>query len=100
MSRLRRAALLSCLVGAACATPRSTPADVLERRVAHLEELILQREAALQFLDEAYAAKLEADARPQPGTVYGVDIRPDLALGQYEGALAAPVTIVEAFDFG
>ena len=105
MHRLPSAALRVCLLsllsllGAACATPRSTPLDILERRVQHLEQLILEREEALRFLDQAYEAKLDADARPKPGTVYGVDIQPNLALGQAIGSPAAPVTIVEGFDF-
>jgi len=97
----RRAALLACLLGAACVKNRPSPEMVaLESRVAHLEEVIAQREDALKFLDQAYEAKLDSETRPKPGTVYGVDIQPNLALGQVEGSLAAPVTIVEAWDFG
>jgi protein-disulfide isomerase len=97
--RLQATALLACLLGVACATPRSTRLDMLERRLDHLEQLIVAREAALKFLDQAYEAKLDADARPRPGTVYAVDIQPDLAIGQVIGSPAAPVTIVEAWDF-
>lgn len=114
MPRLRRAALLACLLGAACATPRSTPADVLDRRVARLEEQVgrlgeqigrleealARRADALAFLDEEYAARRDAEARPRPGVIYAVDIEPDLAIGQVIGPASAPVTIVEAWDFG
>lgn len=105
MPRLRRAALLACLLGAACAgaacaTPRSTPADLLARRVARLEEQLARRADALAFLDQEYAERRDAEARPRPGVVYAVDIQPDLAIGQVIGSPAAPVTIVEAWDFG
>jgi hypothetical protein len=97
----RRAVLLACLVGAACSKNRpSVEVIALESRVAHLEEVLAQREEALKFLDYAYQQKVEAETRPVPGTVYGVDIQPDLALGQALGSPAALVTIVEAWDFG
>lgn len=71
----------------------------LEERVAKLEKNLAEREEALQFLEIAYQQQAEAQSKPVAGTVYGVDIAANLALGQYEGALAAPVTIVEAWDF-
>jgi hypothetical protein len=74
--------------------------DMLERRLDHLEQVILEREEALKFLDQAYESKLDSEARPKPGTVYGVDIQPNIALGQVIGSPAALVTIVEAWDFG
>lgn len=93
--------LLACLASAACYKNRpSTELATLEGRVAHLEEVLAQREEALKFLDLAYQARLEAEAQPKPGTVYGVDIAPNLALGQVLGSPTAPVTVVEAFDFG
>jgi hypothetical protein len=96
-----RALLLTSLLGAAC-SKNKPPVELiaLESRVAHLEELIAQREEALKFLDAAYEAKLESEARPRPGTIYGVDIQPNLALGQVAGSPSALVTIVEAWDFG
>jgi hypothetical protein len=96
-----RALMLASLLGAAC-SKNKPPVELiaLESRVAHLEEVIAQREEALKFLDEAYQARLEAEARPKPGTIYGVDIQPNLALGQVEGPPSALVTIVEAWDFG
>ena len=93
--------LLACLAGAACSKNRPSPELVtLEGRVAHLEEVLAQREEALKFLDLAYQARLDSEAQPKAGMVYGVDIQQDLALGQTLGSPAAPVTIVEAFDFG
>lgn len=98
-----RPALLACLLCVACTKNGPGPSVeviALESRVAHLEEVLAQREDALKFLEFAYEQKVEAETKPTPGTVYGVDIQPDLALGQVEGSPAALVTIVEAFDFG
>jgi hypothetical protein len=93
--------LLACLAGAACSKNRPSPElATLEGRVAHLEEVLAQREDALKFLDQAYQARLDAETQPKAGTVYGVDISQNLALGQVLGSPTAPVTIVEAFDFG
>jgi hypothetical protein len=97
----RRAALIACLLGAACSkNGPSVEVISLESRVAHLEEMLAKREEALAFLDKAYEATIEAETKPKPGTIYGVDIQPDLALGQAAGSPAALVTIVEAWDFG
>src|SRR5262249_35842701 len=97
-----RALLLASLLGVACASKGKPPVELiaLESRVAHLEELLAQREEALKFLDAAYEARLEQETKPRPGAIYGVDIRPNLALGQVEGSPSALVTIVEAWDFG
>jgi hypothetical protein len=98
--RLRSAVLLAALLGSACYRSGSSPELVkLEGRVAHLEEVLARREDALKLLeqDEARAA---AEAQPQAGTVYGVDIQQNIALGQTLGSPAALVTIVEAWDFG
>jgi hypothetical protein len=96
----RRTALLACLLGAACSKNQPSPALVsLEARVAQLEETLARREDALKFLDLAYEARLEQETRPQPGTIYGVDVQPNVALGQVVGAPDALVTIVEAWDF-
>jgi len=54
---------------------------------------------ALEFLSNAYEARLEQEAKPQPGKIYGVDIQPNVQLGQVEGSPEALVTIVEAWDF-
>jgi hypothetical protein len=95
--------LLAGLLGAACAKPRpATPPTelaALEGRVAQLEELLAKREEALKFLDLAYEARLESESRPEPGKIYGVDIQPNVALGQVHGSPQALVTIVEAWDF-
>jgi protein-disulfide isomerase len=95
-----RAALLACLLGAACVKNRPPPEMAsLEARVSQLEQMLAKREDALAFLDSAYEQRLESEAKPQPGKVYGVDIQPDLALGQVIGSPQAPVTIVKAWDF-
>jgi hypothetical protein len=89
--------LLACLLAAACSTNRQIVA--LEERITQLETMLEKREEALKFLELAYEAKLESETRPQPGTVYGVDIQPNVALGQIIGPPQALVTIVEAWDF-
>ena len=99
--RLRSAVLLAALLGSACYRNGSSPELVkLEGRVAHLEEVLARREDALKFLEQAYEARAEAEVQPQAGTVYGVDIQQNVALGQTMGSPSALVTIVEAWDFG
>jgi hypothetical protein len=72
----------------------------LEARVARLEKKLAKVDAdALEFLSNAYEARLEQEAKPQPGKIYGVDIQPNVQLGQVEGSPEALVTIVEAWDF-
>jgi len=96
-----RALLLACLLGTACSKNRPSPElSSLEARVAHLEEVLAQREDALKFLDLAYEARLDAETKAKPGTIYGIDIQQNVALGQVEGSPSALVTIVEAWDFG
>jgi protein-disulfide isomerase len=114
--RHHRAVLLACLLGTACAKPpppaavtapppaavtASPPAEVaaLEARVARLERMLAKREEALAFLDAAYQQRLEQETRPEPGTIYGVDIRQNIALGQVLGSPDALVTVVKAWDF-
>lgn len=72
----------------------------LETRVARLEAKLakVDREA-LEFLAMAYDQQVEQQTKPQPGVVYGVDIAPNLQLGQWEGSPDALVTVIEAFDF-
>jgi hypothetical protein len=87
---------------ATSATPESTAgaSGDLESRVARLEKKLakVDREA-LEFLSSVYEQRLEQETRPQPGVVYGVDIQPDVQLGQVEGSPEALVTIVEAWDY-
>jgi hypothetical protein len=72
----------------------------LDARVARLEKKLAKvDQGALEFLAMAYEARMEQEAKPQPGTVYGVDIQPNIQLGQVEGSPEALVTIVEAWDF-
>lgn len=72
----------------------------LEARVARLERKLVKVDRdALDFLAYAYEQKVESETKAQPGTVYGVDIQPDVQLGQVEGSPEALVTIVEAWDF-
>jgi hypothetical protein len=72
----------------------------LEARVARLEKKLAKVDKeALDFLTMAYEARMEQETKPQPGTVYGVDIQPNIQLGQVEGSPEALVTIVEAWDF-
>jgi len=72
----------------------------LEARVARLEKKLGKVDKdALEFLAAAYEARLEQETKAQAGTVYGVDIQPNLQVGQVEGSPEALVTIVEAWDF-
>jgi hypothetical protein len=72
----------------------------LETRVARLEKKLSKVDKeALDFLVLAYESKVEQETKPQQGTVYGVDIQPNLQVGQVEGSPEALVTIVEAWDF-
>jgi hypothetical protein len=93
------AALLACLLGASCARSKPPALVSLEARVSQLELMLAKREDALAFLELAYEQRLEAELKPQPGIVYGVDIQQNLALGQVLGSPEALVTIVEAWDF-
>jgi hypothetical protein len=92
------ACLLAALSGAACAK-KSGGLVALEARVTQLELMLAKREEALAFLDAAYEAKIDSETRPVSGKIYGVDIQPDVALGQVIGSPQALVTIVEAWDF-
>jgi hypothetical protein len=72
----------------------------LETRVARLEKKLAQVDKeALDFLASAYEQRMEQETKPQPGKIYGVDIAPNVQLGQVEGSPQALVTIVEAWDF-
>lgn len=107
------AALLALLVGcekvpskldpvATNATPETGVAASgdLEARVARLEKKLSKVDKeALDFLAMAYDQQVEQQTKPQPGVVYGVDIQPNIQLGQWEGSPEALVTIVEAWDF-
>jgi hypothetical protein len=81
------------------APPGGMPQGDLEARVARLEKNLAAREEALAFLDMAYEQQVEQQTKPQPGTVYGVDIAQNLAVGMVEGPQDALVTIVEAWDY-
>jgi hypothetical protein len=72
----------------------------LEARVARLEKKLANVDKdAMDFLAAAYEQTMERETKAQPGKVYGVDIQPNLQLGQVEGSPQALVTIVEAWDF-
>ena len=72
----------------------------LEARVARLEKKLSKVDKdALDFLAAAYEQRVEAETKPQPGAIYGVDIQPNVQLGMVEGSPEALVTIVEAWDF-
>jgi hypothetical protein len=91
--------LLACLLGSACSRTPPPQMAALEARVSQLELMLAQREDALKFLDMAYEQTVESQTKPEPGKVYGVDIQPNVALGQVIGSPQALVTIVEAWDF-
>jgi len=80
----------------------------LEERIARLEDNAAKSAEAINWLTKWYAQqqqqqKAQAEQRereePDPDAVFAVDITPDLKIGQVEGSLQAPVTIVEAWDF-
>jgi hypothetical protein len=106
------AALLALLVGcekvsskldpvATSATPEGGAASGdLEARVARLEKKLSKVDKeALDFLAMAFDQQVEQQTKPQPGIVYGVDVQPNIQLGQWQGSPDALVTIVEAWDF-
>jgi hypothetical protein len=72
----------------------------LETRVARLEKKLSRVDKeALDFLAAVVEQRAEQETKPQPNVVYGVDIQPNVQLGQVEGSPQALVTIVEAWDF-
>ena len=64
----------------------------LEARVAQLESYTEE----LDFLREVYASQPK---KPAKDLCAAVDISEDLRIGQVEGPITAPITIVEAWDF-
>jgi hypothetical protein len=63
------------------------------------------RDDALAWLDKIYAQQVAQQNRmaadqPDPDAVFAVDVAAAIKAGQVEGPLGAPVTIVEAWDFG
>jgi hypothetical protein len=87
---------------ATTATPESGAgvSGDLESRVAKLEKKLSKVDKdALDFLAMAYDQQMEQQTKAQPGVVYGVDIQPNIQLGETEGSPEALVTIIEAWDF-
>ncbi len=76
----------------------------IEDRVAALEARLDRSAEALNFLDQAYnAQKKQAEdkerSEPAPDAIFAVDIAGNLKAGQFDGAIDAPITIIDAFDF-
>jgi protein-disulfide isomerase len=109
--RLALAGLLSSVMacGGAASTGGTTPADAsrireLEARVEKLEARLAKSGDALDFLDVVYqqqAAQEQANKEEEhaANAMFAVEIAENVQLGMVQGSPAAPVTIVEVFDF-
>ena len=77
----------------------------VEQQLARLQDAYDRNAEAMAFLNKVFdqqKAQQAAQERDEPAedAVFAVDIAPDLKLGQVEGPASAPVTIIEAWDFG
>lgn len=77
----------------------------VEQQLARLQDAYDRNVEAIDFVNKVIAqnkAQQAAQEREQPAedAVFAVDIAPDVKLGQVEGPSTAPVTIIEAWDFG
>jgi hypothetical protein len=77
----------------------------VEQQLARLQDAYDRSAEAMAFLNKVFdqqRAQQVAQEREEPAedAVFAVDIAPDLKLGQVEGPASAPVTIIEAWDFG
>jgi TolA-binding protein len=93
---------------AEAAPVKSDHSGSLEERVARLEDHAAKSAEAVEWLGHVYEQQQQQQKQqqeqrereePDPGSVFAVDIAPDLKLGQVEGSPQALVTIVEAWDF-
>jgi hypothetical protein len=76
----------------------------VEDRLARLEDSYAKYGETLKWIDgiheqQMQQQRMQAREEPDPDAVFAVDISPDLKMGQVEGPVGAPVTIVEAWDF-
>ena len=84
----------------------STTTDGLEARLKKLEETNAKYAEAFEFLQKIHEQQKHQQVaqerdEPAPDAIFAVDIAPNLKAGLVEGpAAGAPVTIVEAWDFG
>lgn len=74
------------------AKPAEAGGGNVEARLAKME----QYSEALDFLQQVYESQPKKPARD---LCAAVDISENLRIGQVEGAVGAPITIIEAFDF-
>jgi hypothetical protein len=77
----------------------------VEQQLARLQDAYDRNAEAMAFLNQVFAqqkAQQAAAERDEPAddAVFAVDIAPDVKLGEVEGPATAPVTIIEAWDFG
>ena len=77
----------------------------VEQQLARLQDAYDRNAEAMAFLNKVFdqqKAQQSAQEREEPAedAVFAVDIAPDLKFGQVEGPASAPVTIIEAWDFG
>ena len=77
----------------------------VEQQLARLQDAYDRNAEAMDFVNKVVAqqkAQQAAAERDEPAedAVFAVDIAPDLKFGQVEGPASAPVTIIEAWDFG
>ena len=77
----------------------------VEQQLARLQDAYDRNAEAMGFLNKVFdqqRQQQQAAERDEPAedAVFAVDIAPDVKLGQIEGPASAPVTIIEAWDFG
>ncbi len=77
----------------------------VDQQLARLQDAYDRNAEAVEFLNQVYAQQKAQQAErerdePDPDAVFAVAIDSDLKLGMIEGSPQAPVTIIEAWDFG
>ncbi|HEX3477957.1 MAG TPA: hypothetical protein VHT91_23205 [Kofleriaceae bacterium] len=77
----------------------------VEQQLARLQDAYDRNAEAMGFLNQVFAQQRQQQQQaerdePAEDAVFAVDIAPDVKLGQVEGPATAPVTIIEAWDFG
>jgi protein-disulfide isomerase len=97
------AAVLGC-GGAHTPTTSGANTGDLDARLHRLELQFVKYAEALDFLSKVYEQQKAQQAQqereePAADAVFAVDIAQDVQLGQVDGPVTAPVTVVKCFDF-
>ena len=77
----------------------------VEQQLARLQDAYDRNAEAIDFPNKVFAQQKAQQAQqerdePAEDAKFAVDIASDVKLGQIEGPNTAPVTIIEAWDFG